>query len=121
MEAIETRIAEIICPDIHRQSSCEQCQKHYSIKCDKVFTIKRILALFTEQQVEALDVAFDKGFDTGKVEGQIEAKQQQTGLVEALESGKNEIWRLRHESTERPERTLNVIKQMNAALKEARK
>ena len=39
------------------------------------------------------------------------------GLVEALEAGKDEIWRLRHASNERPERTLNVIKQMISALK----
>ena len=44
--------------------------------------------------------------------------EQQAGLVEALEVGKNEIWRLRHESTERHERTLNVLKQMTSALKE---
>ena len=43
------------------------------------------------------------------------------GLVEALKVGKDEIWRLRHASTERPERTLNVIKQMNQALKEVGK
>jgi hypothetical protein len=42
------KVEEIVCPDIHRQSSCEQCQKHYSIKCDKVFTIDRILAAYKE-------------------------------------------------------------------------
>jgi len=90
MEAMETRIAEIIkglhcdsvpkgfCHDdepvegIQHCTNCEEC------------TIKCLQALFTEQQVEALDVAFDKGFDTGKVEGLIEAKQQQSGQVEAL-------------------------------------
>ena len=52
--------------------------------CCETKVLEYILALFTEQQVEALDVAFDKGFDTGKMEGQIEAKQQQAPLVEAL-------------------------------------
>ena len=35
----------------------------------------------------------------------------------ALEAGKDELWRLRHCSTERPQRTLDVISQMNTALK----
>jgi len=58
---------------------------------------------------------------SGYEEGKTEASRDRAGLVEALEVGKDEIWRLRHASTERPERTLNVIKQMNQALKEVGK
>jgi hypothetical protein len=106
---MEERIAEIVNWEIDRYDGTSE---------RRIIFKSRLLSLFTEQQVEALDVAFDKGFDTGKMEGQIQAKQQQAVLVDALEVGKNEIWRLRHESMERPERTLNVLKQMTSALKE---
>ena len=38
-------------------------------------------------------------------------------MREALQAGADEIWRLRHRSSERPQRTLDVISQMNTALK----
>ena len=106
---MEERIAEIVSWELDRYDGTSE---------RRIIFKSRLLSLFTEQQVEALDVAFDKGFDTAKMEAQIQAKQQQAVLVEALEVGKNEIWRLRHESMERPERTLNVLKQMTSALKE---
>jgi len=58
---------------------CKKCLKAYDAP-----------SLCPVCQLKSTDDAFDKGFETGKTEGQIEATRDRAGLVEALTSILNE-------------------------------
>ncbi len=53
---------------------CKKCLKAYDAP-----------SLCPVCQLKSTDDSFDKGFETGKTEGQIEAARDRAGLVEALE------------------------------------
>ena len=81
------KIAEIICPDCQDKKEDGSCIWKNCSMYDK------------KQALEALFTA------------------ETAAMREAIEVGKDELWRLRHCSTERPERTLDVLRQIDTVLK----
>lgn len=104
------KIAEVISVGLERDDS--------AIVTARIIYEGVILALIATDRAETKEKHFNDCMaakKSGYEEGKSEVLRKQAGLVEALETGMNELWRLRHRSNERPESTLDVIKQMKQA------